>query len=373
MTGINSGNHNLTLSCVKAIGIILIVVGHAAQWIPWLRDGVYLFHVGLFFFVAGFFFRDDSLATPVKYTFSKLRRLYVPYVTAGTLFVLLHNLLLRLHIIGYDFSASTPMLPYTASDVAHRLLGVFTMRYFEQPLMTTWFLQGMLFGLMIYYATGFVCRKLFTRHFELMRTLTVVVLASVTFITVHYGIMIQGLCAVSRAFVFAALIHAGHLYALYGSKIPLKWYYALPCLVVICLGAGFGCEINIGGMRYGNPALFVLFTASGIYMTFTVANYIARWNSAFTKVMDYIGSRTMSIMLLHPIAFKLVSFVEVVYYGYSPGKLGWHPSIPANIEYWWPVYTLAGIALPLAADALYEYIAPQVCKWLHRDKSRAAA
>lgn len=46
---------NDTLSIVKAIGIILMVIGHSGCP-KYLNDYLYMFHMPLFFFCSGYFF-----------------------------------------------------------------------------------------------------------------------------------------------------------------------------------------------------------------------------------------------------------------------------------------------------------------------------
>lgn len=65
---------NTTISICKAIGIILMVIGHT-EGTGWLGSFLYEFHMPLFFITAGYFFSlkylDDE-ATFVKKRFKSL-------------------------------------------------------------------------------------------------------------------------------------------------------------------------------------------------------------------------------------------------------------------------------------------------------------
>ena len=49
-------NRNLQIDIARGIGIILVVLGHAA--FPYTHF-IYLFHLAIFFIMAGYFFKDE--------------------------------------------------------------------------------------------------------------------------------------------------------------------------------------------------------------------------------------------------------------------------------------------------------------------------
>ena len=63
------GKRNSTMDIVKAIGIISIVMGHCCYsiMIPALNvsvgEFVYSYHLMVFFFVAGFFYKENTMST----------------------------------------------------------------------------------------------------------------------------------------------------------------------------------------------------------------------------------------------------------------------------------------------------------------------
>ena len=85
--GTGTHHHDTAFSIVKALGIVAVVISHAAILTP-LETFTYYFNTAVFFFVAGYFFDDGQTAAPGRFIGRKLRRLYLPYVVLGTLFVL---------------------------------------------------------------------------------------------------------------------------------------------------------------------------------------------------------------------------------------------------------------------------------------------
>ena len=68
---------NKMISAAKGIGILLVLIGHFG-FIPEVKRFIYLFHMPLFFFLSGYFFKTRSLAELPKYAVSKLKSLYIP-------------------------------------------------------------------------------------------------------------------------------------------------------------------------------------------------------------------------------------------------------------------------------------------------------
>lgn len=70
---------NETLDIMKAITIILVIVGHCK--IPSeYRDLIFSFHMPLFFVIGGYFFKPDSSSSLMK---KSAKRLLIPYAVTG--------------------------------------------------------------------------------------------------------------------------------------------------------------------------------------------------------------------------------------------------------------------------------------------------
>lgn len=90
-------NYNRTYAIMKGLAITSVVIGHC-QPSPGVGMWVNQYHLAVFFFVAGYFFKESYLETPGRYVLKRIQRLYVPFVEFGLVFLLLHNLLTSLHI-----------------------------------------------------------------------------------------------------------------------------------------------------------------------------------------------------------------------------------------------------------------------------------
>lgn len=348
-------SHDVVFSIVKAIGITAVVVGHAAAGTP-IERFVYLFHIALFFFAAGYFFDDRQTARPLAFVGRKLRRLYVPYIVWGSCFVLLHNFFLRLHLIAYDFHTQTPILPYDSGELLRMLGKVFLFDHHEQMLSPYWFLQGMFFGLLLFFSVTYVCRYIYglREHPEWSRGIFILALFTGALMLNSHPLGFPGEGFLIRTFIIAGLIYLGKLYALFRRLIPLKTSIALLCLSGLILCSLLGCRINIGARIFGNVFLFLPITCAGCYMVLTAAKAIAARNTLPRQMADYTGRHTMAIMLWHIPAFKLVSLLQIGIYGYPVGYLAYPLVIPTHLYSWWIPYTLVGMLIPLGCSLVYD-------------------
>lgn len=353
--------HDTAFSAVKAIGITAVVIGHAAIG-TFLEHFVYLFHIALFFFVAGYFFDDGQTARPFSFVGRKLHRLYVPYAVIGCCFVLLHNLFLRLHLIAYDFSARTPILPYDMKEMLRMLGHTLLFHHHEQMLSPFWFLQGLFLGLMCFFAVTFVCQRLggSPKRSEWLRAATILILFSGAVLLVRHpqGLPDEGV--LTRALIITGLIYLGKLYALCRKYIPLRTVPAIACLLLLIGVTAAGYRINVGGRMLGNPFLFIGITCAGCYMVLAAAKAVVAHDGRLRRIADYVGRHSMAIMLWHIPVFKFVNLVQIGIYDYPLSYLAYPMVIPTHIHVWWIPYTLTGLLLPLGCCLLYDRLRQSV-------------
>lgn len=345
------------MSIVKALGIIFIVAGHAAIYTELCRF-LYLFHVTIFFFVSGYFFNENHLSSPIRFIILKLKRLYVPWLFYGILFVLLHNIFIKHYLILYNFNNKTYFEPYTLQIIGNKILNVLTFFRWKEPLLAPlWFLFGLFSGLMVFYTVSYILKKLKLHKNELFRLIIIIIIASIGFMGVsiypRFGFFF-------KAFVIAGIIYLGKVYRLYITKIKIHKVGALLSFLILIVATVFKYDVNVGGMKFGNPLFFLIVSCAGFYLTLSIADLIARKPNFISNALSIIGENTLTIMALHYLAFKLVSLLQIAIYNYPIKFLAYYPVIPYKTAYWWIPYTLVGIFVPLIvalfSDKLKEFV-----------------
>lgn len=102
-----------------------------------------------------------------------------------------------------------------------------------------------------------------------------------------------------------------------------------------------------------NPVIFIICSISGFVVCYTISQLFLLFEDQ--KFLKYIGRHTLSIMMLHFLAFKIVIFIQIII-GY--GKINDLKSYPCYIvnSGWWLVYSIVGVLVPLWINYLYQRI-----------------
>lgn len=83
---------------------------------------------------------------------------------------------------------------------------------------------------------------------------------------------------------------------------------------------------------------------------------------SISNALEYIGSKTLYILVFHLLAFKLVSFIYLMCNDMPIELLASDTVLKEVNEWMWLVYTLVGIALPLLIWNLIHLLEPQKLK-----------
>lgn len=97
-----------TLSVLKWIGILLVVLGHVGLentegWSKGVHDFIYMFHMPLFFIASGYFFTASNIDFKFDFFKRKINSLYIPFVKWSLIFLLLHNAFFILGILNENY------------------------------------------------------------------------------------------------------------------------------------------------------------------------------------------------------------------------------------------------------------------------------
>ena len=104
---------DITWDCVKGLTMILVVVGHSGCPAG-IHRFIYLFHMGLFFYISGLFIKKGNRVSDFKnFAWKKVKGLYSPYVVWAVSFILLHNFYIYIGLMG-----GANILFYTCWSVA---------------------------------------------------------------------------------------------------------------------------------------------------------------------------------------------------------------------------------------------------------------
>ena len=125
---------------MKGLAIICVVLGHCTcdpVNNSFYESFVNQFHLAVFFFVSGYFFKEKYIINKFDFVKRKFKSLYIPYIISGIVFMLLHPLLFNLHL--YNESLSISELPSQIFNLCIRLSSN------DQLMGAMWFCPALLF------------------------------------------------------------------------------------------------------------------------------------------------------------------------------------------------------------------------------------
>lgn len=344
--------YNMTFCILSGIAIIMIVAGHVGYNILTVGDlfPYYSFHVPLFLFISGYFYKDNEEEHPLAYCKKKIKRLLVPYFIWNLVYGILAWLLrLAGFGMGEDISLWTLFLEPFLSGYQ------FIYNY------AAWFVPVLFVIEILNLLMRFILRKL---HL------------------CYECLILAGSLAVGMAVVWLAI--GGHVWGYY--KMPGRILFLFPCfqmgqfyqkklekkdtlanlpyfaivigvqmlLTLCCNGLAFS-SVWCTGFANG-PLIPYVTVVSGIAFWLRMARVLTPLLEQ-NKYVLYLGKNTYAIMMHHVMAFMLVKMILAAFAAFTPLCIDFDwQQFYTNIDYYYlaggaepfkMVYLLAGIILPL--------------------------
>lgn len=155
---LSSEENSRIFSIMKGLGIIFVVAGHTS-FSP-VSHFVYLFHLAIFYFVAGYFFKDKYIDNKLLFIWKKVKGLWFPLIGYGTVFMLLHNFFFRIHIYTDHL--------YTLQDYLASLKSFCLFATPEELLGALWFLKSLFTASILFMIGVWLAKRLSIRYSEVI-------------------------------------------------------------------------------------------------------------------------------------------------------------------------------------------------------------
>lgn len=320
----DSGGRIVLVDQAKALGIVLVVVGHVVVFPRWLLEPIFLFHMPLFFFVSGALHGESRLGMKTAtYARDLTHRLLVPY---GFFFG-----------IAYVFWLATRDLG--SRSAKFREVG------WHEPLLA--FISGGAMDLVVNPVLWFLpCLALTAATFQFLRrrfpAWLVVALSGLTLLLVVPWIAAMpgpqwpfgDPSAVDRSHRLpwgGDLLPASLFFYAVGhacrdglqrdpARLSAVWRLAIGVSLASLLVAGrplFGA-VDMNQLFFGRSVvMFVLAAAIGIFATLTLASLLPHRS----RVVQWLAGNTLVIFALHSLMFIGISGIGKLVLRLSPETL----------------------------------------------------
>lgn len=349
---------NQTISHVKGVGIILMVIGHAIAFntggYKLVYDFIYLFHMPLFFFCSVFFFKDkyaEDIQNGIEFFKKKIKGLWYPYVKCCITIILLHELLIYFHMYHNEpFTHS-----YKLVDYLYNIYYAILLKYNGDPLLAGfWFIEQLFWCSLIVCGLLWSIRKVKRISFLHEKLLAIVLLLILSIVFNHFQKAVPFIDINQRTMLVGAWFLSGMIYSKSQDNIKLTNFNGAMICCLLLLIAYFGIIQDI--TQYSNKEyswlIPIKFSVAllGIYMifTFTTRKYFIKLSQGW---LDYIGNNTMIILALHIPCFKLINLLQCQIYNLPIEKISSFPTIPYHTIFFAILYTIIGIGLPIIVQS----------------------
>ena len=162
----------------------------------------------------------------------------------------------------------------------------------------------------------------------------------------------------ARVLSFYILIHIGVVFKHFNIMQYIYDKFGIVVLVflsimVLFIGYHIG-YISAVDNDIENPIFFVVMSVSGWILLYSVAKILCRYSRIINKSFAYIGMHSVSIIGMHFLCFKLISYIEVSFYKMDEYMLAAFPVLISS-GLWWLAYMIAGITVPLLLNKIFWY------------------
>lgn len=307
-----------SISIAKAIAILLMVLAHT-YFSQYGNQWINMFHMPLFFFFAGYCFKEKYLMQPKIFLQKRLVGLYIPFVKWSIVFLLLHNVFFYLNIYNGEFGFKGNVSHiYDMKDIVVRITCIVTrMSDNEQLLGGYWFLKSLFVGSILGYFTISKTKSLkFGGGILLCLTIGLAWL--------HKSIPYFGIGA--KEFFSAEYFVIGYYYKMYAFKLHEKWY-VLPIGIVLAT-IGVQCyQATLLKFEWWQVIPYLVTSIIGLLAIFYLSKNIASYKGICKGWLVYIGNNTLTILTWHMLSFKIVSLLIINIHGLSIRRLAEFPVI----------------------------------------------
>lgn len=346
------------ISIAKAIGIVLVVIGHSDSPIG---PVIGLFHMALFVFLSGYFYKDKYTKEPLKYIRRKIKSIYVPYILFYIVFIIIHNILFELGIYSeVELYSGKSIVKYNLRGVLIAFAKALAFLGQEPMLGAMWFMCLLFIVSIAFNLISCFCEKYFYNK-EWIRCVIILLIFIMFSVLTKLGVNIP---RINNSMTMIFIFYLGYIFKkLFGSydkyhkkveNIIPNYILAITCFILLIVSTLYG-GIEVNSNSYLSPDFFIFNSIIGINLILYLSYIIDKYSNRLSMMMNYIGEMTLWIMALHFISFKIVELFKILVYQIGVENISKFP-VSDGTKGWWVLYTIVGVVMPILIRYLYKKI-----------------
>ena len=323
--------------------------------------------MALFFFVAGFFYKDKNTNNVFLYIGKKMMGLWLPMIKYIVAFILLHNIFLKLNIYStiQNEHMIYPTVYYSVIDtLTYCFNTIFQGNYPVEMAGAMWFVLPLIVSMSMF---CLISHSAIVLNFKDKKKYIWISVIIVIFAIIGFYFSYKSwkfAWRVDIALFSLPIIYFGYLYNKTDTN-KSNWYLIIIAIAIIIFFYKREYMISYVEAKLGNPIKFILVSLSGIYLNLAVAKSLNKIKY-INKAIALVGRESFNIMALHFLSFKFVNLLDVII---SNKPIYYIAKYPYSNEKLWLVYLLAGLIIPILYIKVYRYIKIIIVNKVHEIKN----
>lgn len=346
--------HNNYITIAKAIGIILMVVGHSGCSDALYRF-IYLFHMPLFFFCSGIFMKNLSDKENITlYLKRRIKGLYISFVKWSLFFLLLHNILMLVGVYNSYYGFEGGASYYSFKDTIIKALFIlFTMHDYEELQGGFWFIRALFVSSILIVVFSLLLKSVSKYKYEILCVFFLII----TIVIRRFAPDPEFWRDISMGALGAFFYMTGYVLMRYKGCWQNKYGTILCCFILFLSYFYFKTPVSMG-CGFNKVLLYSIAAVAGILLTLNVSNVINYSSSFLKRPLFFVGNHTLEILALHFLMFRVVSYLYLLGYDMDVSHIAEHPVIASihTPSYMWIVYSIVGVCAPIVLVIFYLFI-----------------
>lgn len=324
------------MTILKALGIIFVVMGHKGDPFSWFP--AYSFHMALFFFVSGYFYKEKYENNFLAYIIKKVKKLIPIYFAFNLIYM----------IITLIFFEKYNILLGSLPDLKTFFLTPFIGGNQYELFLAAWFILALLI-IQIVFITMYKYMKKINKniHVHFLTFLAIGIFG--TSIAKYVDITDKPIILVLIRTCFGLFFYyLGFYYNQNENKSIFNFEGVLTALIiqVVLLKNFENLQYYMASGEFGGH-IFLPFVTSviGIYLCLFLSKALSKIIKD-NGILCKIGENTLSIMMNHIFVFFIINFLIIKVKHGGMQQLG-NVFFSYKLASYWPMYVILGVLVPV--------------------------